>query len=136
MADGGVVAKGPVADPQRKTGLKSRLSRIRALLLTAAGRPQGFFTQYQWVQHLQPVEEPYPEVEAACASAPFHEFLEAMTEHLDVFRSFGSDTRDPVIGRGMFPPLDGMVAYTAIRRFKPRRVIEIGSGDSTYFLAK
>ena len=36
----------------------------------------------------------------------------------------------------MFPPLDGAAAYTAVRMFEPRRIIEIGSGNSTHFLSR
>lgn len=36
----------------------------------------------------------------------------------------------------MFPALDGMATYACVRKFRPRRIIEIGSGDSTFFLAR
>ena len=114
--------------------LRSRLSRTRALLLTALGRPRGFFTQYTYTEQLQPVGEPYPEVEALCNAAPWPEFLTDMTQHRDAFESFtaGAGAR---LGRGMFSELDGMAAYAAVRQFKPQRILEIGSGNSTWFLA-
>jgi hypothetical protein len=117
-------------------GLRTRLSRIRALVLTALGSPQGFFTQYAYAEHLQPVGEPYAEVEALCAAAPFQDFLAEISKHGETFAAFGANETDPVLGRGMFPALDGMAAYAAVRKFKPRRIVEIGSGDSTFFLAR
>jgi hypothetical protein len=35
-----------------------------------------------------------------------------------------------------FPRLDAAAAYTMVRRFKPRRIVEVGSGHSTRFLAR
>lgn len=100
------------------------------------GKGGGFFTQYPYVSHLQPVTAPYPEVEAICAESDFEQMLHEMQVLLPTLRRFGEAPSDPVFGRGMFPVLDGVAAYAAIRRFQPKRIIEIGSGDSTYFLAK
>jgi len=122
--------------PDRPLSLKSKLSRIRALARTMIGSGGGFFTQYAYVNHLQPVTTLYPEVAALCAASPFGDLLEEMHGHLTTFRAFGSNPTDPMFGRGMFPVLDGMATYAAVRRFKPNRIIEIGSGDSTHFLAR
>ena len=35
-----------------------------------------------------------------------------------------------------FGPVDGEILYCTIRYFKPRRIIEIGSGYSTYLSAQ
>jgi len=122
--------------PRTRLGWKSKLSRIRALAQAMIGNGGGFFTQYAYVNHLQAVKTPYPEVSALCASSPFVELLDDMRSHLHAYKGFGANPTDPVFGRGMFPVLDGMAAYAAVRRFKPNRIVEIGSGDSTYFLAK
>jgi predicted O-methyltransferase YrrM len=120
----------------RKVGWRTRASRIRALMLTAFGMPKGFFTQYAFTHHLQPVAEPYPEVEALCAASPWRETLEEIAKHREAFASFGTGPADPVLGRGMFPALDGMAAYAMVRKYKPQRILEIGSGNSTHFLAR
>ena len=113
-----------------------RLSRIRALIMTAMGAPRGFFTQYPYLKQLAPVGETYPEVEGLCEQAPYRAFLDHMAGFREVFAGFGAQPTDPVLGRGMFPALDGMAAYAAIRGLKPRRIVEVGCGDSTYFLAR
>jgi hypothetical protein len=106
----------PPPSPKRRMGLRMRLSRIRALILTSLGIPKGFFIQYAYTPHLKPVAE--------------------IANHKTQLATFTDDKDDrPVLGRGMFPALDGMAAYAAVRRFKPQRIIEIGSGDSTHFLA-
>jgi hypothetical protein len=122
--------------PRRGIGLRSRLHRIKALLLTALGVPRGFFTSYPYARHLQPVGEPYPEVEQLLAASPWPAFLDEIRNCRAEMASFGHDRRDPVLGRGMFPVADGVAAYAAIRKFRPREIIEVGSGDSTYFLAR
>ena len=104
--------------------------------MTALGRPQGFFTQYQYTEHLQPVGEPYPEVEALLAASPWRAFFREIVAQADRVAAFGSEPGDPVLGRGMFPAVDGMAAYAAVRHFQPHQIIEIGSGDSTHFLAR
>lgn len=140
MFEGRIAAENSSADAAdseaEHVGFRESLSRIRALMLTALGSPQGFFTQYPYAEHLQPVGEPYPEVEALCADVPLHSFLGEIAQHREVFRRFGASDLDPVLGRGMFSTLDGMAAYAAVRKFKPKRIVEIGSGDSTFFLAR
>lgn len=121
---------------RRRRMLRTRISRIIALLWTALGRSKGFFIQYPYYAHLQPVGAPYPEVEALSANAPFHTFLDAIKTYGGDMARFGESAADPVLGRGMFPALDGMSTYVAVRTYKPKRIIEIGSGDSTYFLAR
>lgn len=123
------------AKPRRLT-LRVYLSRIRAMLRAMAFQGGGFFTQYAYMSDLQDVKGPYPAIEELCGASPFEAMLAEMEGHLATFRSFGQAPTDPVLGRGMFPVLDAMSTYTAVRRFKPRRIVEIGSGDSTYFLAK
>lgn len=124
-------------EPRRRfANLKTRLSRLRALILTTLGVPRGFFSQYAYAEQLQPVSEPYPEIEALCARAPWGVFLADMASNREAFRTFGQSSTDPELNRGMFPALDGMAAYAAVRRFRPNRIIEIGSGDSTHFLAR
>lgn len=122
--------------PARPLGWRVKLSRVRALVQAMLGNGGGFFTQYPYVTHLQPVTTPYPEVEAICAASEFQEMLQEIQALLPTLARFGEAPTDPVFGRGMFPVLDGLAAYAAVRRFRPKRIIEIGSGDSTYFLAK
>lgn len=121
---------------RRSLGVKTRLSRIRALMLTALGLPRGFFIQYRYIDHLQPVGEPYPEVERVCAESGYRDFISEMEGHKGTFMSFGASPTDPELAAGMFPALDGMACYTAVRKFKPKRIVEIGSGNSTRFLAR
>ena len=62
--------------------------------------------------------------------------LDEVAQHKGTLTTFKAEAGGPVLGRGMFPALDGMVTYAMVRKAKPRRIIEIGSGNSTYFLAR
>jgi hypothetical protein len=44
--------------------------------------------------------------------------------------------RPPRFDQAWFPTLDACAAYTLVRDFTPRRIVEIGSGHSTRFLAR
>lgn len=138
MPDGSATTTPVVPAPSkwRPVGLRTRLSRMRALILTALGRPRGFFTQYAYTEHLQPVGEPYPEVATLCEASPYRDFLESIAKYREILKAFATDAGGPVLGRGMFPALDGMAAYAAVREVKPKRIVEIGSGDSTHFLSR
>jgi hypothetical protein len=48
----------------------------------------------------------------------------------------GAGPPQPRWEQGWFPRLDAAVAYTLIRRGGPQRIVEIGSGHSTRFLAR
>jgi Methyltransferase domain len=116
--------------------LKRKLSLIRSQIMTILGNPRGFFVPYEYVKTVTPVSEPYAEVEELFFHCDVAGFIDEMVADLSRFRSFGQEVTDPEWGAGMFPPLDGMSTYTAVRMFKPQRIIEIGCGDSTRFLAR
>ena len=108
-------------------------------LKVAAGSPSGgFFIPYRYASALKPPATPYPAVETLfrARDAGFRDFVAAMATHLAAYRGFGADTRDPTWGRSMFPAFDGAAAYTLVREVRPSRIIEIGSGNSTRFLAR
>lgn len=119
-----------------KRSLRAELSRLRAQLMTLLGQPRGFFTQYAYADQLQCVDAPYAEVESLFANCGYEGFFDEILNHCETLSTLGMGPNDPVLGRGMFPALDGMAAYAAIRRFRPGHIIEIGSGDSTFFLAR
>jgi predicted O-methyltransferase YrrM len=125
----------PPPRPPAPINLRAKLSRLRALVSTALGRPEGFFTQYPYTGLTEPVSEPYPEMEALCAQSAYREFLDDMSRYAVELTALDDGPTDPVLGRGMFPAIDGVATYAAIRKFRPKRIVEIGSGDSTYFLA-
>lgn len=118
--------------------LRARLwfTQRRDQFLTAAGLRRGFFVKYPYADKVGPVDTPYPEVEAACAASAWRDVVADIAGWRDTFAAFGADPRDPELANPWFPPLDGMAAYALVRKFRPRRILEIGSGNSTYVLAR
>ena len=118
---------------------RSRLGmRWNRLKVAAGSSSGGFFIPYRYAGALEPPATPYPAVAALfkARDRPFRDFVAAMARHLPAYQGFGADDRDPTWGRSMFPALDGAAAYTLVREVRPSRIIEIGSGNSTRFMAR
>jgi predicted O-methyltransferase YrrM len=119
--------------------LKQRLSAVRAQLYTLLGlQPRGFFIEYDYVSSVPKRISTYPDIAAYFEAdrGRIDDFIAAIASHMEVFESFGAAVNDPIWNRGMFPPIDGAAAYTIVRMFEPRRIIEIGSGSSTHYLVR
>jgi predicted O-methyltransferase YrrM len=101
-------------------------------------RPQGWFIPYRYADT---VTEPaaYPALERLFKDA--EPAIAAMLSALDGFaaelETIGRDKPpQPRWDQGWFPRLDGAAAYTMVRTRKPARIVEIGSGHSTRFMAR
>jgi hypothetical protein len=117
-------------------GLRGASRRLRLGLATLAGLKRGFFIPYR---HAASVDSPgYPAVEPV--------FTAALPEFLDVLgaiEAYGDDLGRIAAAQGparfdqdWFPGLDAAAAYAVVRRGRPARIIEIGSGHSTRFFAQ
>ena len=118
-----------------RSRLGMRWNRLKVATGSTSG---GFFIPYRYARELRPPATPYASVEAVfrTGEAGFKALVQAMATHLPAYRSFGSDPRDPTWGRSMFPAFDGAATYTIVRQARPRRIVEIGSGNSTRFIAR
>ncbi len=119
--------------------LKSNLRNRANFLLTALGvRNKGFFTPYDYLSTISGVAEPYPDVAALFDRHQdnFKDFLQAIDTNEERF--LASDQGTPAINweSRFISRLDGATIYTAITRFRPRKIIEIGSGNSTFFMCR
>ncbi len=119
--------------------LKKRLRLFRMAAQTALGLgAQGYFTPYRYAASAQPATG-YPEIETALKR---HEG--AMQGVLSDMRQFkagmdaigGQPAPAPRWDQGWFGTLDAAAAYTLVRRAPPARIVEVGSGHSTRFLAR
>lgn len=124
--------------PPRGRRFQARLffSLKRAQLLNFLGAGGGYFIQYDHAASVVPDRAPFPEIRALCDASPWAEHLARMASHIDEFRRFGDGPHDPVWINRMFDALDGAAAFAAVRHFRPRRIIEVGSGNSTFFMAR
>jgi hypothetical protein len=118
---------------------------IRALrlgLLTVLGLArQGFFIPYRYAENLPAPGDnsPYPAVQNmfAARESDFQDIIELVETFARDLEAIG--TRPPPAPRweqDWFPRLDAAVLYSLIRHHQPRRVIEVGSGHSTRFIAQ
>ena len=63
--------------------------------------------------------------------------LECIGEHAAALEALGSEPPpQPRWTQDWFPRLDAAAAYAMVRRFAPARIVEVGSGHSTRFLAR
>lgn len=114
---------------------------LRAAWMAAAaatGRARGFTIPYRYADAVAPPAV-YPAIEAAFAAAApeFGATLAATASYLDVLKTFGGEKPPaPRFEQDWFPRLDAAVAYALVRTLSPARIVEVGSGHSTRFLAR
>jgi predicted O-methyltransferase YrrM len=99
------------------------------------GRQDGFFLPYRHAASVRPVA--YPALEPLFAAGlpgmvEILEWIEALAEPL---RAFCGPPPLPRWDQDWFPRLDGAALYATVRRHRPRRILEVGSGHSTRFMA-
>jgi predicted O-methyltransferase YrrM len=102
---------------------------------------RGFFIPSRHADAARPAgaRPPYAAAEARLADceAGFREALGWLEPYRDDLLHIGSAPAPaPRWAQSWFPRLDGAMAYALARRFAPRRIVEVGSGHSTRFLAR
>lgn len=119
-------------------------------LLTVCGfAKRGFFIPNRHADAAAPAgaRPPYADVEAHFENCEtgFREALGWAERYRDDLLRIGSESAPapaptPAPGprwtQSWFPRLDGALAYTLVRRLKPARIVEVGSGHSTRFVAR
>lgn len=107
-------------------------------LATLAGASRGYFIPYRYAGLSRPPAS-YPALEKLfrAAEPEFKARLGEAQRYGDVLRGF-VETRAPAprLTQDWFPRLDAAVAYALVRTRRPRRIVEVGSGHSTRFLAR
>jgi predicted O-methyltransferase YrrM len=100
---------------------------------------QGFYIPYRYAQACAPRQAPSWLLEALTqAHSRMHHALDAARKFSPRLRDFasGSIPSVPRFDQDWFTGLDATLAYTLVRDRKPRRIVEIGSGHSTRFMAQ
>jgi hypothetical protein len=106
-------------------------------LLTLLGlRRRGFFIPYRWAAGV--VARDYPALEPAFARAlpDGREVLDAIEGFAPELARIAGPAPEPRWDQDWFPRLDAAAAYALVRTTRPRRIVEVGSGHSTRFLAR
>ena len=119
-----------------------RARRLLFGLATVLGiAERGFFIPYRYAATLPrgPGRVRYPAIEALLARSQddFRSVLAAIGAHGEDLRAIGDGPPPaPRWAQDWFPRLDAAAAYALVRSLKPRRIVEVGSGHSTRFLAR
>jgi methyltransferase family protein len=103
---------------------------------------RGFFIPYRYAETVAPggAANLYPAV-----TTLFADYADIFGEALAVLAGYGDDFQRihaspaegaPRFDQDWFPRLDAAMAYALVRRFQPRRIVEVGSGHSTRFVAR
>jgi predicted O-methyltransferase YrrM len=82
---------------------------------------------------------PYTALEPIFAAAvpDFSHVLARMDAYAEALAAIGQETAPaPRWAQDWFPRLDAATAYVLVRDRKPRRIVEVGSGHSTRFMAR
>ncbi len=134
---------GDIAGPHAAApGGRARRRRLWFGLLTVLGLAErGFFIPYRYAATLPPAGErpPYPAAEAHLRARQ-DEFLKVLGwigEFAADLARIGDDPPPaPRWTQSWFPALDAALAYTLVRKLAPQRIVEVGAGHSTRFLAR
>jgi hypothetical protein len=116
------------------------LRRLRPLglgLATILGLARrGFFIPYRYAGSVQPIGYPALEPLFRAAEPTFRAVLSQIEGYApDLMRLVGGPGPER-FDQDWFPRLDAAAAYAITRTGKPSRIVEIGSGHSTRFIAR
>tara|TARA_B100000315_G_scaffold258176_1_gene309403 strand:- start:13613 stop:14461 length:849 start_codon:yes stop_codon:yes gene_type:complete len=102
---------------------------------------QGFFIPYRYADQLsepgtlatyQPLLERFDARKDAQIA-----FIQNINKYSQELENIGENSPPgPRWGQDWFPRLDGAALYTMVRECQPQRIVEIGSGHSTRFMAE
>ncbi|ACA18318.1 conserved hypothetical protein [Methylobacterium sp. 4-46] len=123
---------------------RARLRRARLGLAALLGLPGGgYFIPYRHAA-ARAAQEGYPALEPLFREAEpdFRAHLAEIAARAGDLRRVAEGgpgllgPRPPRLTQDWFPRLDAAAAYAMVRRARPRRIVEVGSGHSTRFLAQ
>ena len=112
--------------------------RVNFILTGLGLRQKGFFTPYNYLAYTDWNTEAYPAIAAVfqAREAAFSDFLTSINANQAFFLAMQGDPQAPSWTTRFLSRLDAAAIYTGMTRFRPRQVIEVGSGNSTHFLCR
>lgn len=120
----------------KNPGLRSRWMALQNLL----GVRRGFFLPYRYAnQMVHPSVGAYPELRVwfEQAKPQLIAQLKLAEQYFSIVQGLGQRPPPaPRFEQSWFPRLDAAMAYALVRDHQPQRIIEVGSGHSTRFMAQ
>lgn len=116
--------------------------RLRMGLVTVLGlAKRGYFIPHRYAAHTAPSDETTSYTALGqmfeAARPRFKDVLEVIEGFAPALEGLGNEPPPaPRWGQDWFPRLDAACAYALTRHHAPSRVVEVGSGHSTRFLAR
>lgn len=117
--------------------MRRRLRRLGFGLATVLGlAPRGFFLPYRYAASSEP--EGYPALEPLFEAAEprLRALVDAVARFAPDLARIAAEGGPARFAQDWFPRLDAAAAYAIVRTRRPARIVEIGSGHSTRFLAQ
>jgi hypothetical protein len=105
-------------------------------LATLFGHARGFFVPYRYAATVEPCAYPALEPRLAACVPAFKSVLADIERYRARLLNLAGPAPQPRFDQNWFPTLDAAAAYAVVCRARPARVVEIGSGHSTRFLAR
>lgn len=119
--------------------MRQHIRRLGFGLSTLLGiGKRGFFIPYRYAGQIDSAPA-YKALEAAfrAAEPAFSELIRSFETHAEALTAIGGEPPPaPRWEQDWFPRLDALAAYTLVREIGPSRIVEVGSGHSTRFLAR
>lgn len=110
--------------------------RLGALLsLLGNHDPQGFLIPYRHAAGVRPRRSPAVEALLRLHEPVALAWLERAAKELAILEPLLGQPPAPRFAQDWFPRLDGLLAFAMVAAWRPRRIVEIGSGHSTRFMA-
>ncbi|MEQ8246901.1 MAG: class I SAM-dependent methyltransferase [Alphaproteobacteria bacterium] len=105
--------------------------------VTGLGR-RGFFIPYRYAESVAPRQSVYDAIAERFATyeSEFSRTLETIEDVAAALIALNGPAPAPRWQQDWFPRADGAAAYALVRRHQPARIVEVGSGHSTRFLAQ
>jgi len=100
------------------------------------GRARGFFIPHRYADRVRPCAYPALEPIFAAAWPACAQVLAGIEALAPALRRLGGPPPAPRFDQDWFPALDAAAAYALVALARPRRIVEVGSGHSTRFLAR
>jgi predicted O-methyltransferase YrrM len=126
-----------VADPSQSPTPGRATRRLWMGLVTLlGGRPRGFFIPHRYADRVAPCDYPALAALLAAHEEAFDRVLAEVERLAPALERLGGPPPAPRFDQGWFAPLDACVAYAMVSAHRPRRIVEVGSGHSTRFLAR
>jgi hypothetical protein len=105
-------------------------------LATLLGGGRGFFIPHRYARTVEPCAYPALEARLATCVPAFQSVLAEIESHAARLERLRGPAPEPRFDQEWFPRLDAAAAYAMVCRSRPARIVEVGSGHSTRFLAR